>query len=79
MVDIAYNQAGLHSFTIGRRHCHQNRESTEMEKKVHQGCQERSRSTRLSSRAGLEVTQLFSTFGRGTSIFLDIPLYRTRR
>ncbi len=25
----------------------------------------------------LEVTQLFSTFSRGTSIFLDIPLYRT--
>jgi hypothetical protein len=26
---------------------------------------------------GLEVTQLFSTFSRGTSIFLAIPPYRT--
>src|SRR5207237_1543207 len=31
----------------------------------------------LSSLTGLEVKQFFSTSGRGRSIFLDIPLYRT--
>src|SRR5207237_6711134 len=31
----------------------------------------------LSSLTGLEVKQFFSTSGRGRSIFLDIPLYRS--
>src|SRR2546428_4607118 len=35
------------------------------------------RNKRLSSLTGLEVKQFFSTSGRGRSIFLDIPLYRT--
>src|SRR5438132_10855686 len=35
------------------------------------------RTKRLSSLTGLEVKQFFSTSGRGRSIFLDIPLYRT--
>src|SRR5438128_11933367 len=35
------------------------------------------RTKRLSSLTGLEVKQFFSTSGRGRSIFLDIPLYRS--
>src|SRR2546428_4529973 len=35
------------------------------------------RNKRLSSLTGLEVKQFFSTSGRGRSIFLDIPLYRS--
>src|SRR5437870_275424 len=37
------------------------------------------RTKRLSSLTGLEVKQFFSTSGRGRSIFLDIPLYRSIR
>src|SRR2546425_8265607 len=35
------------------------------------------RTKRLSSLTGLEVKQFFSTSGRGRSVFLDIPLYRS--
>src|SRR5438128_9945251 len=35
------------------------------------------RTKRLSSLTGLEVKQFFSTSGRGRSIYLDIPLYRS--
>src|SRR2546428_5433644 len=35
------------------------------------------RNKRLSSLTGLEVKQFFSTSGRGRSIFLDIPLYKS--
>jgi hypothetical protein len=79
MVDIAYNQAGLPTSTIGRRRRHPEQRATEMEKENPRRLSRAHQKRGFHLDQGLEVTQLFSIFSRGTSIFLDIPLYRTGR